>query len=202
VLREVSLPAAVSARLPTLGPRPLDLRPATTIAAMADDAATLVAQSAGADALIISLNPAWQHWDRVSCDGIQPPHSRYHCLQTPQSAAVDDARAAEMKSLIDAVIASDVPCYLYTIPHSTTALNDPLIADQIASAEAWFASFDPGISRIRIVSESFSRHIPDLQEGTEFHDMVHPTWAGAELLSDWLATDLAAFFARFDLDPC
>lgn len=204
VLNSVSLPAAVAARVSHVGGEPVVFRARTAIAPMAPVQRQMIEQAAegGADALIVSVNLAWRHWDEVSCDGIEPPHTRYRCLLQSTSSDVDAQRDLEFSAMVDAAVESGLPVYLYTVPHSTTAHANPAIDPLIADAEAWVSSFDPGVERVRVVDRSFGREIPDLHEGEHFIDMVHPTASGVEYLADWLADDLRTFWASSPPERC
>jgi lysophospholipase L1-like esterase len=91
-----------------------------------------------------------------------------------------------------------VPLYVYTQPHSTDALSNPLLIPRLAAAEEAIAAFDPGRPDVRFRSRIFTRDLQSLREGVEFIDMVHPTAAGAELLADWLAADISDFWSSID----
>jgi hypothetical protein len=204
VLREVSLPAAVAARISDVDGRPVVFRARTVIAPMAPDQQAMIelAASRGADAIVVSVNLAWRHWDGESCGGIEPPHSRYQCLLSSMSPAVDAQRDAEFAAMVDAAVASNIPVYVYTVPHSTTAHADPTIEPLIADAEAWVSSHDPEVAHVRLVGRSAGRDIPGLDEGVHFYDMVHPTATGVELLADRLAADLRDFWSVAPPERC
>lgn len=197
-LRDVSLPAAVAARLREVGDRPVVFQADAGIGRMAPEVAAGVraAAASGADALVVSLNLVWLHWDGVGCDGVEPPHARYACLLTPVSPAVTAARAAELRDLLATIADTGLPAFVYTQPLSTTALDDPALGEPVATAEAAMAGFDPRLERIAFVADSFTRRMAPTREGIEFHDMVHPTPAGAEALAAWLAPELEAFWQR------
>lgn len=165
---------------------------------MATDAGALVAEAlaAGTDALVISINPVWLHWDESSCEDIEDRHERYRCLLSPTSSAVSAQRAQDLAGLVRQAVDSGLPVYAYTQPHSTDSLDDPSLAPLIADAEATIAAFEPGDANVRLVSRVFTRDLPPMYEGAEFDfiDMVHPTVAGVEKLADHLATDLVAFW--------
>ena len=101
------------------------------------------AVAAGSEAIIMSINPVWLHWDEATCNEITVQHERYACLLTPISAAVSDHRARQLRDLIDRTVATGVPVYLYTQPHSAEVLANPDLMGRIATAEATIAGVRP-----------------------------------------------------------
>lgn len=194
---DYSLPDDLLADLPTFGERPIVMRTRIVQAVMPVEMRTLVedAVAAGADAIVTSINPVWLHWDGSSCQGTTAaPHEFYRCLLTPVSPDVTAQRNAELQALFAAFVAAGVPVYAYTQPHSAEVLSNPAVAPAIEAAEAALAAFDPGVPTVRLRSRIFTRDTAPMREGVEFFDMVHPTPAGAALMSDWLASDLADFW--------
>ena len=164
---------------------------------MADGVRAFVddALAAHTDAIVMSVNPVWLHWDEVSCSDIPVLHQRYACLLSPIEPALTERRRAELQSLIDAAAGSGVPAYAYTQPHSAESLADPALDRPLTAAEAAIAAYDPLRPDVRFVARIFTRDLPPLHEGVEFIDMVHPTPAGAETLADWLAIDISRFWS-------
>jgi hypothetical protein len=195
VLDDRDLPAAVNARVGTIGDRPLTLVADTLIAPTVADVRARVSRAAdrGVHGLIVALNPSWVHWDGSSCDGMTPKEVRYACLMSPASAEVTDRNAAELTALVDAVVATDLPAYLYVIPHSTDALAHPELAGPITSAEAALLALDPGVDRVELVG-IFNRGLDGMTEGDGFINIVHPDVVGVDRLADWLAADLIRFW--------
>jgi hypothetical protein len=193
----VSLPEAFVRRMPNVEGRPLVMRTRTRQAVMAEGVRELVdeAVAAGTEAIIMSINPVWLHWDEITCSEITVQHQRYKCLLTPISAAVSDHRARQLRDLIDHTVATGVPAYLYTQPHSAEVLANPELLDPIATAEATIAGYDPQRPDVRLVARIFTRDLPHLSEGTHFIDMVHPTLTGAEALGAWIADDVRSFWS-------
>jgi hypothetical protein len=199
--RDVSLPGAFTRRVPAAEGRTIAMRTRVRQALMPAGAAELVAEAveAGTQAMILSLNLAWLHWDELGCAGITPPRRRYDCLLTPISPAVTTQRAEEIRAVITAAAAPGVPVYIYVQPHSTDVLTDPVVSRRIAEAESTVAGFDPHLPHVRLVAQTFTRWTPAVPEGVAFYDMVHPTAAGAEVLADWLAADIPRFWASTGL---
>lgn len=194
---ETSLPDALLADLPSFGERPIVVRARTVQAVMPVGMRELfdAAVTGGADAIVMSINPVWLHWDGIAClDDPGVPYDFYRCLLTPISATVTAQRAQELTALFSAAAASGVPVYAYTQPHSAEVLADASLGPSIAAAETALAAFDPGVPNVRFRSRIFTRDTAPMREGVEFFDMVHPTPAGATAMSDWLANDLADFW--------
>jgi len=204
-LRDVSLTGAMADHLPAVGDRPIAYRPYTSIAAMPEDDVAHVdaAVAAGADVLAVSVNPAWLTWEDPYCAAVpgQPvdPVERYVCVLSPISDEITARRHAALTALVDRIVATGLPAYLYFMPHSTTALTDPRIADLIAAREAELAAFDPGVARVRFRPASFTRGLDGFAQPDHFVDMVHLTPGGAQAVAAWLAGDLAGFLATVDV---
>ncbi len=197
-LNEVSLPDAFLQHRSDVDGRPLDLRARTQIGALAPDVEAMI-RAAVADrveALIVSFNPVWLHFLEGSCDALTVPRDRYRCLLTPQSAEITAERQAEIDSLMRAIVLADVPVYLYMQPHSADVMADPAVGQLITDAEQRLAALDPGLPTIIVRARNITRDAGPAREGTEFHDMVHLTPAGATVLSTWLAADVGAFWDR------
>ena len=191
-----SLPNEFLGDLPDFGERPIVVETRIRQAVMPTGMTEMVqaAIAEGTDAIVMSVNPVWLHWDAAACGDIAVPHDRYACLLTPTSAEVTAQRDAEIRTLIDTAAAAGVPVYLYTQPHSTDVLTNPAVAPSIEAAEAALAAFDPGLPNVRFRSRILTRDLPEMREGVAFFDMVHPTPAGADQLAAWLAADIADFW--------
>lgn len=192
----VSLAAELAATGLELGDRPTGVHAYTTIAAMPEHDVAAIAQAVadGADVLVITLNIAWLTWEEPACNPPEgttvDPVERYVCVLSPISDAVTARRDAELRRLIDTVVATGLPALLYAIPHSTNALGDPRIADLIATREQQLSGYDPQLDHIRFVAGSFTRGRSGFTEPEAFGDMVHPTETGAQLIAEWLADEL------------
>lgn len=195
MLDDRDLPAAVGARVESIDDRPLLLVGDTMIAPTVDDVRTRVSSAAerDVDGVIVALNPSWIHWDGAACAGLQPNDARYACLMTPVSASATAANSVELTALFDTIVATGLPAYLYTIPHSADALASPLTGGLVTEVEAEMAAFDPGVDRLEFVG-IFNRGLDGMSEGDGFINIVHPSVAGVERLADWLATDLVRFW--------
>jgi hypothetical protein len=201
---DYSLPDELLADMPSFGERPIVMRTRIVQAVMPVEMRGLVedAVRAGADAIVMSVNPVWLHWDGASCLGTPAaPHDFYRCLLTPIDPTVTAQRTGELQALFATVAAAGVPVYAYTQPHSTEVLADPSVAPAIEAAESALAEFDPAVPNVRFRSRIFTRDTAPMREGVEFFDMVHPNPAGAALLSDWIAADLADFWRAAGLRP-
>lgn len=194
---EVSLPQAFLATVSSVEGRPLDVRTRLRQGALAPDVREMIGEALAnrAASLIVSFNPVWLHFDEGTCDHLTVPRERYACLLTPVSDAVTAARDREIEALFDALVDAGVPAYVYMQPHSSDVLADPAVEPLIAAAEQRLASFDPNVPDVRVVARSFTRDLPPLREGVDFHDMVHPLPTGAAVLGQWIATDVAAFWS-------
>jgi hypothetical protein len=197
----VSLPGGFLQRVPTFAGRPVEMRTRMSQAVMADGVRAFVDEAVAAhtDAIIMSINPVWLHWDEVSCSDVPVLHERYRCLLSPIDPALTDRRRAELQMLVDAAVASGVPVYAYVQPHSSESLANPSLDGPLAAAESAIAAYDPVRPDVRLVARIFTRDLPPLREGVDFIDMVHPTAVGAELLADWLAVDVTTFWNSIDL---
>ena len=197
----VSLPGGFVRRVPTFAVRPVEMRIRMSQAVMADGVRAFVAEAVAAhtDAIIMSINPVWLHWDEVSCSDVPVLHERYRCLLSPIDPALSERRRAELQALVDVALGSGVPVYAYTQPHSSDSLANPSLGGLLAAAESAIAAYDPARPDVRFVARIFTRDLPPLREGVDFIDMVHPTSAGAELLADWLAVDITRFWSSIDL---
>lgn len=197
----VSLPGGFVQRVPTFAGRPVEMRVRMSQAVMADGVRAFVDEAVAAhtDAIIMSINPVWLHWDEVSCSDVPVLHERYRCLLSPIDPALSERRRAELQALVDAAVGSGVPVYAYTQPHSTESLANPSLDGPLTTAESAIAAYDPARPDVRLVARIFTRDLPPLREGVDFIDMVHPTAAGAEVLADWLAVDVSRFWSSIDL---
>lgn len=194
-----SLPAAVRARLPRLGTRPLTIVADVRTAPLPADIELRVERAAaqGTDGLIVPLNVSWVRWDGApNCDGLTPAYVFYACILEPPDVATAQRLLDDVRSLVGTIVATRLPAYIYIIPHSAESLADPLVADLITGAEADLASLDPGLDRIEFGTEIPTRGLSNMREGIEFFDMVHPTVAGVEALADLLAPEFERFFDR------
>ncbi len=197
-LNEVSLPDAFVRHRSAVDGRPLDLRPRTQIGALAPDVEAMIGAALDdrVEALIVSFNPVWLHFLEGSCDALTGPRERYGCLLTPVSPAVTADRQAEIESLMRTIAAAGVPVYVYMQPHSSDVMADPTVGPLIADAEQRLAAFDPGMSTVAFRARNVTRDVAAASEGSEFHDMVHLTPAGAAVLGEWLAADIGTFWDR------
>ncbi len=188
-----SLPGAVSARSPSVDGRAARIVADVSIGPLPADISERVERAAdrNVDALIVPLSPSWLTWNgHDDCHGLTPPHAFYSCILDPAPGTDVDALRAEAATLIGTIVASDIPAYVYVIPHSAEALADPLLADRLASIEATFAALDPDVERVTYVGHVVTRDLDGMHEGIEFFDMVHPTGAGIERLADFFAAEL------------
>jgi hypothetical protein len=196
-LEDRSLPDAVAARAPTAGDRELHVFADTKIAPLPHEVAERVERAAerNADGLVVILNPSWLSWDgHTECSGIAAPHEFYACVLTPRPTTDVDALRADVEALIDTIVATGLPAYVYVIPHSAESLADPQLAPLLATAEAQFAEMNPAIDRIEFIDRIISRDLEPLREGVEFNDMVHPSELGIQRLADVFADEFTRFF--------
>jgi hypothetical protein len=195
-LNEVSLPDAFLQHRSAVDGRPLDLRARTQIGALAPDVEAMIGAALGdrVEALIVSFNPVWLHVLEGSCDTLTGPRERYGCLLTPVSPEITADRQAEIESLMRTIETAGVPVYLYMQPHSADVMADPTVGPLIADAEQRLAAFDPRMSTVAFRARNVTRDVAAASEGSEFHDMVHLTPAGAAVLGAWLAADIGAFW--------
>ena len=199
VWEDRSLPDAVARRVDRIGHRPATFSSATELGPSIDRIIEMIEQSVadGAEGLLLAMNVSWIGWGGTThCNDVSPVYAFYACILEPLPEPERLDRAAKLQRLVDAVVATEVPAFLYIIAHSTQAMNDPILADRITAAEATIASFDPGLDRISFGHQVITRGVEGADEGTAFFDMVHPSPAGVELLADVLAPDIEAFFAE------
>ena len=192
-----SIPDAVMARTPMIGDRPLVVVADTKIAPLPGEVEARVEQAAArnVDGLVVILNPSWLSWDgHDECSGIAPAHAYYACVLEPLPATDVDALRDDVRSLVDTIVATGLPAYLYVIPHSAESLADPELEPRLAATEAQFADLDPGLSRIEYIGHILSRDLEPLREGIEFNDMVHPSEIGVDMLADHFAAEFVRFF--------
>lgn len=190
---DVSLPDAFVRHMPSFDGRPIEMRTRIRRAVMADGVAEMIGEATAADtdAIIMSINLVWRHWDQITCRDMTILHDKYECLLSPVDPEITAQRVDEMQLLIDTAVAAEVPVYIYVQPHSTDALDNPGVLRLVEDAEADVATYDPGQSDIRFVADVFTREMEPLVETDDFFDMVHPTEQGAERLVEWLAADIA-----------
>ncbi|MDW3216657.1 MAG: hypothetical protein R8G01_21880 [Ilumatobacteraceae bacterium] len=192
-----SVPAAVMARSPMLGDRPLVVVADTKIAPLPGEVEARVEQAAerNTDGLVVILNPSWLSWDgHEECSGITPAHAYYACVLEPRPETDVSALRDDVRSLVDTIVATGIPAYLYVIPHSAESLADPELEPRLAATESQFAELDPELERIEYVGHILSRDLEPLREGVEFNDMVHPSEVGVEVLADFFAGEFVRFF--------
>ena len=192
-----SLPNAVAALSPRAGDRPLQVFADTKIAPLANEIEQRVEQAAvrNMDGLVVILNPAWLSWDgHDDCSGIAAPHEFYACVLTPRPETDVSALRAEVGDLVDTIVATGLPAYVYVIPHSTESLANTELAPLLAATEAEFAALNPRLDRIEYVGHIISRDLAPLREGIEFNDMVHPSAIGIQDLADFFSGEFARFF--------
>lgn len=196
----VSLPDSFQRRVLSVERRPLIVNARTRQALMPAGARELMLEAIAdrTDAILVSMNLVWLHWDERSCAQLDP-YERYGCLLTRRSEAVDRERAQDMQALVQAAVDSGVPAYLYTQPHSSEVLADPSLSGLIAEAETAMTTYDPRVASVKFVGQTITRSTPPMREGAEFKDFVHPAAAGAEVIADWLATDVTAFWTAAGL---
>ncbi|MEO6653761.1 MAG: hypothetical protein ABIP17_14010 [Ilumatobacteraceae bacterium] len=188
-----SLPSAVSARSPQIAGRSLTIVADVTIGPLPATIRDRVERAAvrNVDALIVPLSPSWLTWNgHDDCHGLTPPHAFYSCILDPAPGTDVTALRAEVADLIDTIVETGIPAYLYVIPHSIDALTDPLLADRLASLDATFTALDPRVDRVTYVGHVVTRDLDRISEGVEFFDMVHPTPVGVERLADFFAAQL------------
>ncbi len=193
-----SLPPAMNELLPRVGHRPVSFRSATAIGPTPERLAELVESevAGGADALIVAMNVSWAAWGGTTrCNGVQGAYEFYACILEPVAEPELGQRRASVQTLVDAMVDSGLPAFAYIIPHSTQALNDPLLADRITAAEAFIAGFDPGLDRIAYAETIATRGVAGADEGTAFLDMVHPSLDGVDLVAGVLAPGIESFLA-------
>jgi hypothetical protein len=198
-LDDRSLPDAVAARNPVAGDRPLHVFADTKIAPLPREVAARVERAAerNMDGLVVILNPSWLSWDgHTECSGIALPHDFYACVLTPQPETDVAALRAEVRELIDTIVRTGLPAYVYVIPHSAESLADPALAPLLAATEAQFTDLDPAVARIEFIGHIVSRDLEPLREGAEFNDMVHPSASGVERLADFFTGEFARVFER------
>ncbi len=194
-----TIPAAVEARDPMLGERPLTVFADTQIAPLPHEVEARVEAAAArnVDGLVVILNPSWLSWDgHEECAGISPAHAYYACVLEPRPETDVTALRDDVRSLIDTIVGTGLPAYVYVIPHSAESLADPELAPRLAATESQFAELDPGLERIEYIDHVVSRDLEPLREGVEFNDMVHPSEAGVQRLADFFADEFVRFFGR------
>lgn len=192
-----SVPAAVMARSPMLGDRPLVVVADTKIAPLPGEVEARVEQAAerNTDGLVVILNPSWLSWDgHEECSGITPAHAYYACVLQPRAETDVAALRDDVRSLVDTIVATGIPAYLYVIPHSAESLADPELEPRLAATESQFAELDPELERIEYIGHILSRDLEPLREGVEFNDMVHPSEVGVEVLADHFTAEFVRFF--------
>ena len=198
-----SIPAAVMARSPMIGDRPVVVAADTRIAPLPGEVEAGVEQAAArnVDGLVVILNPSWLSWDgHEACTGINPAHAYYACVLEPLPSTDVDALRDDVRSLVDTIVDTGLPAYLYVIPHSAESLADPDLDRRLTATESLFAELDPGLDRIEYIDYIISRDLEPLREGIEFIDMVHPTEAGVDILADHFAAEFVRFFGPLVVD--
>ena len=196
-LDDRSLPNAVAALNPIAGDRPLQIFADTKIAPLPDEIEQRVEQAAerNMDGLVVILNPSWLSWDgHTECSGIVAPHDFYACVLTPRPETDVAALRSEVEDLIETIVATGLPAYVYVIPHSAESLANTELAALLAATEAQFAAMNPRLERIEYVDHIISRDLAPLREGIEFNDMVHPSAIGIQDLADFFSGEFARFF--------
>jgi hypothetical protein len=149
------------------------------------------------DGLVVILNPSWLSWDgHEECSGITPAHDFYVCVLEPQPDTDVAALREDVRRLVDTIVATGLPAYVYVMPHSAESLANPDLAPRLAATEQHFAELDPGLDRIEYIGHTLSRDLEPLHEGVEFDDMVHPSEAGVERLADFFTGEFVRFFGR------
>jgi hypothetical protein len=192
-----SLPDAVAALDPVVGERRLHVVADTKIAPLPSEIAVRVERAAArnADGLVVILNPSWLSWDgHTECSGITDPHDFYGCVLTPRAGTDVDALRSDVRVLIDTVVETGVPTYMYVMPHSAESTANAALAPRLEAAEAVFAGLDPDVARVEYIGHMISRDLPPLREGVEFNDMVHPGEAGIPVLAAFFRDEFVRFF--------
>jgi hypothetical protein len=198
-LDDRSIPAAVTSRSPMIGERLLTVFADTKIAPLPGEVEARVEQAAdrNVDGLVVILNPSWLSWDgHEECSGIAPAHAYYACVLDPRPETDVTSLRDDVRSLIDTIVATGLPAYLYVIPHSAESLADPELARRLAATESQFAELDPELDHIEYIGHIVSRDLAPLREGVEFDDMVHPSEVGVEVLADFFTDEFVRFFGR------
>lgn len=198
-LEDRSLPNAVAARNPSVGDRPLHLFADTKIAPLPHEVAARVESAAerNMDGLVVILNPSWLSWDgHTECSGIAAPHDFYACVLTPRPETDVAALQADVADLVDTIVDTGLPAYVYVIPHSAESLANPSLEPLLAATEAQFAGLNPDVAHIRYMDHIISRDLVPLREGVEFNDMVHPSEIGIEVLADFFTDELTRFLGE------
>lgn len=198
-----SIPDAVMARAPMIDERPIVVVADTKIAPLPAEVEARVEQAAArnVDGLVVILNPSWLSWDgHEECSGIAPAHDYYACVLEPLPDTDVEALSDDVRSLVDAVVATGLPAYLYVIPHSAESLTHPELGRRLAATEQQFAELDPALDRIEYIGHIASRDLDPLHEGTEFNDMVHPSEIGVERLAEHFAAEFVRFFGPLVAD--
>jgi hypothetical protein len=198
---DVSLPDAFMRQVTDFEGRPIAMTTRIRQAVMADGVSEMVDEAIAAetDAIIMSINLVWLHWDEIACGDITVPHEKYGCLLRPVDPDVSEQRWRELQELINKAESADVPVYAYVLPHSTDVLANRSVNSLVEIAETAIAAYDPVRADVRFVSEVFTRDMAPMVEGADFFDMVHPTEAGAERLVEWLTADITAHWASVGL---
>ena len=188
-----SLPAEVNRLMPRLGGRNVVVQATTTLGPSPVEVTAMVERAVadGAAALIVGLVPAWLRWGATTrCDGLTPAHTLYECMMTQPPGAMVDQRRAEIGQLIDTIVATDLPAFVYIQPQSDQALAAPRLGPLIQAAVAELAGFDPHHPRVSFRHGIYGVGLGSMDEGDEFIDMVHLTVAGVARLAGPFAADL------------
>ena len=194
-----SVPDAVAPLLADVDGRSIRLDVDTVTAPLPSDVAVSVERAAdrNVDALVVSMSPSWTAWDgHDECAGTTPPHDYYLCVLTPRPSTDVGVLEAELAALVETIVSTGIPAFVYVIPHSTDALRNPTLERRLAAAEVVFEQIAPAGARVEYRPTILTRGIDDLREGVEFFDMVHPTEAGIDRLAPLFAAELDRFLGR------
>lgn len=188
VLRDVSLPAIANSLGLADDGRPIVFEAYTKDAPTPADTASAVANAAssGVSALIVTINPQWLY-GRL-CEGVEPAHVRYACLLEPGDAT----GSASITSLAGDIVATDLPTLMVLMPTSVDALDDPILTEPIAVANATLRQLLATSAQVVVIGEELTTGRPEFAEGVGFYDMVHPTPSGAQQLAGLLTGELLA----------
>ena len=199
-LDDRSIPDAVMATAPMIGDRPLVVFADTKIAPLPAEVEARVEEAVArnTDGLVVILNPSWLSWDgHEDCSGISPAHAYYACVLEPRPETDVGSLRDDVRSLVETIVDTGLPAYLYVIPHSAESLADADLARRLAATESQFAALDPELERIEYVGHIISRDLEPMHEGAEFNDMVHPSETGVQRLADHFSSEFVRFFGPF-----
>lgn len=196
---ELSLPAAAAARMGRIDDRPVEVRAVTDVDPDLARIGQLVAEAVddGAVGLIVAISPTLAAYGGTGdCDDVTPDAARIACLLEPPVGSELDEREAELQQLVDDIVASGRPAFVYISGVSSQSLDDAELGADITTAEATIASVDPADTSVSFGTASITRGVTGADEGTAFVDALTPSASGVELLADLLTPDIEAFFEQ------